>query len=219
MYLHPTTDVVSGKIGPDHVQHVDRERTESDGLLVLIVPRAPELPGLVPDLLHLRVVLDDDDVLEVRAGTGIGSVAVQPVLRVAGRAARVYADLEIYRSPAQAGGQVHAVSVTVMALAEHDPVERFVETQEHLHRVLLALDVQRHDLGHVRGRAVRPRVAQRVAHRAADRVRLVHGVRLLGLLLLLLLLRWRWRRRRPVVTARVVIVVFTGLLLRRRRRQ
>ena len=40
---------------------------ECDGLLVEVVPGAPEPPGLIPDLLELRVVLDDDGVLDVRA--------------------------------------------------------------------------------------------------------------------------------------------------------
>jgi len=212
LYLHPTADVVAGEVGADHVQHVHRERAERDRLLVLVVPRAPQLARLVPNLLHLRVVLDDDDVLEVRAGPGVGAVPVQAVLRVAGRAARVYADLEVDGSAAEPGGQMDAVAVAVVALAEHDPVERLVEAQEHLHRVLLALDVQRHDFGLVGGRGAGPRVAQRVAHRAG-RVRLVHG---LGQLLLLLLLLLR-RRRRTVIVAGTVMVQLAGLLLLRRR--
>jgi len=54
----------------------------------------------------------------------------------------VHADFEVDGRPAQTGRQVHAVSVAVMTLTEHDPVERFVEAQEHLHRVFLALDIQ-----------------------------------------------------------------------------
>ena len=40
---------------------------ECDGLLVEVVPSAPKPPGLIPDLLELRVVLDDDGVLDVGA--------------------------------------------------------------------------------------------------------------------------------------------------------
>jgi len=76
LYLHPTSDVVTGEVSSDHVQHIDRERPEGDGLLVLVVPRAPELPGLIPDLLNLWVVLDDDDVLEVSAGSGVGPIPI-----------------------------------------------------------------------------------------------------------------------------------------------
>ncbi len=62
--LHPAADVVSGEIGSDDVQHVDGEGAESDGLLVLIVPSAAQLAGLIPDFLDLWVELDDDGVLE-----------------------------------------------------------------------------------------------------------------------------------------------------------
>ena len=69
--LHPAADVVSGEIRPHHVQHVDGERPEGDGLFVLVVPRAAELPGLVPHFLHLRIELDDDGVLEERSRAGL----------------------------------------------------------------------------------------------------------------------------------------------------
>jgi len=76
LYLHPTSDVVTGEVSSDHVQHVDRERPEGNGLLVLVVPRAPKFPGLIPDLLHLWVVLDDDDVLEVSARSGVSPISI-----------------------------------------------------------------------------------------------------------------------------------------------
>ena len=53
---------------------------ECDGLLVLVVPRAPQLPGLVPDLLHLGIVLHHNGVLKEGAGAGVRAVAVQTVL-------------------------------------------------------------------------------------------------------------------------------------------
>lgn len=62
--LHPATDVVASEIGTDDVQHVDGERSEGDGLFVLVVPCASEFAGLIPDFLHLRVELDNDRVLE-----------------------------------------------------------------------------------------------------------------------------------------------------------
>lgn len=67
LYLHPAAHVVSGKVRSDDVQHVHWERSEGNALLVLVVPRASQLPRLVPDLLHLGVVLDHDDVLKVRS--------------------------------------------------------------------------------------------------------------------------------------------------------
>ena len=69
--LHPAADVVTGKVGPDDVQHVDGERAEGDGLLVLVVPRAAQLAGLIPHFLHLRVELDNDRVLEECPWTGL----------------------------------------------------------------------------------------------------------------------------------------------------
>ena len=61
--------------------HSDRKPVspECDGLLVLVVPRAPQLPGLVPDLLDLWVVLHHNRVLEEGAGAGVRAVAVETV--------------------------------------------------------------------------------------------------------------------------------------------
>ena len=47
------------------------ERSKGDGFLVVVVPGAPELPGLVENLLNLRVVLNDDRGLHV-AARGVG---------------------------------------------------------------------------------------------------------------------------------------------------
>lgn len=60
---------------------------------------------------HLWVVLDDDDVLEVRSRAGVRSVAVQTVLRVARRTARVHSDLEGGLEAAQPRRQVHTVTI------------------------------------------------------------------------------------------------------------
>lgn len=150
--LHPAANVVAGEVRPHHVQHVDGEGPEGHGLLVLVVPRAAQLPGLIPHLLHLGIVLDDDDVLEVGAcpgSAGFVAVALAVVVRVSGSAALMESDVEAGRAPAQAGGQVDAVHVAVVALGEDDAVEGLVELDEHLHAVLLALHVQGHDLGHV----------------------------------------------------------------------
>ena len=66
LYLHPAANVVAGEVGAHHVQHVDGERAERDRLLVQIVPSAPQLSRLIPNFLNLRVILHDDNVLEVR---------------------------------------------------------------------------------------------------------------------------------------------------------
>jgi len=65
--LHPALQVVAEEVSGDRVQHVHLERLERDRLLVEVVPRAPQLARLIPHLLHVRVVLDDDGVLHVAA--------------------------------------------------------------------------------------------------------------------------------------------------------
>lgn len=63
--LHPAAHVVSGKVGSDNIQHVHGERSECYRFLVLVMPSASQFPGLIPDFLDLRVVLDHDGVLKV----------------------------------------------------------------------------------------------------------------------------------------------------------
>lgn len=115
--LHPTLQVVAEEIGRDRVQHVYLERLECDGLLIEVVPRATQLARLVPDLLHVRVVLDDDRVLHVAAtgslpvtGHGTGS-------RTAGRchSAAVQKYLERGAQMPGAGFHVHAMWIAVEA--------------------------------------------------------------------------------------------------------
>ena len=79
----------------------------------------------------------------------LGAVAVEAVLGVARRAARVDAHVKVGGLAAKSGRQVDAVGVGKVALGEDDAVERLVELDKHLHQILLALDVQRDDSGHV----------------------------------------------------------------------
>ena len=140
---------------------------ESDGLLVLIVPRAPKLPGLVPDLLHLRVVLDNDCVLEVGSRARVGAVSIKAIFCnkedenlgqfifndvstcVASCAAAVDGDVKVGVALAGLGGQVDTVEVAEVSLAEDDTVEGLVKLEGDLHQVLLTLDIEAGDLGHV----------------------------------------------------------------------
>jgi hypothetical protein len=184
--LHPAADVVSGEVRPHHVQHVHGEGTERHGFLVLVVPSTTQFPRLVPHFLHLRVVLDHYDVLEVGTRTGLRAVPVQTIFGVPRGTTRVDPDLEMCGRPAQTGRKVDTMDITVVTLAEDNPVEGFVKTDVHLHQVLLALDVERDDLGHVWNRRG-PDIAA-----ATSRAILVH--RLFG-----------WGRRWPVVRVLVVI--------------
>ena len=115
------------------------ERPESDAFLVVVVPGAPQLAGLVPHLLDQRVVLDDHRVLHVAASR----VRLPVRLRVprAGHAARVEEDLEAGGDGARASCKVDAVRVAVEAFAEDHPVERPVKLNVHPYTGLLALDL------------------------------------------------------------------------------
>lgn len=81
--------------------------------------RLTEQGRVLPYLLDVGVVLDDDGVLDVGArGRGpVAAVVAAAALLVAGRghAARVEEDLEGGAEVARAGLEVHAVRVTVKA--------------------------------------------------------------------------------------------------------
>ena len=74
---------------------------------------------------------------------------VSVVTCVPGGSTGVDGDVELSVALADSGGQVDAVDITVVALAEDDSLERLVEGNGDLHQVLLALDVEAGDLGHV----------------------------------------------------------------------
>lgn len=57
--LHPAADVVTGEVGPHHVQHVHGEGPERHRLLVQVVPGTAQLARLVPHLLHLGHASND----------------------------------------------------------------------------------------------------------------------------------------------------------------
>ena len=118
---------------------VHLERAERDRLLVVVVPGAPQLAGLVPHLLDQRVVLDDHRVLHVAAS----GVRLPVRLRVprAGHAARIEEDLEAGGDGARPSCKVDAVRVAVEAFAEDHPVEGTVELDVHSNACLLALDL------------------------------------------------------------------------------
>ena len=148
--LHPASDVVSGKVSANDVQHVNGERSEGDGLLVLVVPRAPQLASLIPDLLNLGIVLDDNCVLKEGSRSRVSSISVKSVLGVSSGSARVDGDVEFGAGAAESGGQVNAVDIGVVALGEDDSVEWLVEFDKYFHQVLFTGHVEADNLGHVR---------------------------------------------------------------------
>ena len=55
--LHPALEIVTQEVSCDRVEHVHLEGPEGDRLLIVVVPRAPELSGLIPYLLNQGIIL------------------------------------------------------------------------------------------------------------------------------------------------------------------
>lgn len=142
--LHPASHIISSKVRSNHVQHIHGERPERYALLVLIVPRASQLPGLIPNLLHLRIVLQYNYVLEVRSRSRFRSriPIVQSIISISGCSTLINPNVESSRTLAQPGRQVDAVDVAVVALREYDTEEGLIELNEHLHALLFTFHVQ-----------------------------------------------------------------------------
>ncbi len=119
------------EVGDDHGRLGSR-------LLVVGEPLAPQPLGLVPGLDEVRVVLDDDRVL------------VEPSVEVRLRAARLVVDVEAVVLASRVRADVDAVPVPVLALAEHEALERARELDPHAHVRLAAHDLEVLDLRHVR---------------------------------------------------------------------
>ena len=100
---------------------------------------------------------------------------------VSSRPARVDRYVELGLTSANPGWQVDAVDVAVEALAEDDSVERLVELDRDLHQVLLALDIEAGDLGHIR-LSLWPRIILLLGglHIGGCRIRGLRGVLLFG---------------------------------------
>lgn len=119
MDLHPTLQVVAQEVGRDSVQHVHLERLERDRLLVEIVPRTPQLASLVPDLLHVRIVLDDDGVLHITSAGRLPVSGHSASAHASGTARRRHAAAvqQYLKRGAQVtctGFHVHAVRIAVV---------------------------------------------------------------------------------------------------------
>ena len=124
------------------------ERSKGDGLLVVVVPGAPELPGLVPDLLDQGVILDDDGVLHV-APRGVG-LPVGLRVPAARHPATVQEDLETGGDGSWSRGQVDTVGVAVEAFAEDHAIEGSVKLDIDPDAALLTLNLNILDLGQIR---------------------------------------------------------------------
>lgn len=129
--LHPALQVVAQEVGSDSVQHVHLERLERDRLLVEIVPRASQLASLVPDLLYVRIVLDDDGVLHVTSagrlsvsGHGASTHASSTARRR--HAAAVQQDLERGAQVTGTGFHVHAVRIAVVTCENYVWLENYL---------------------------------------------------------------------------------------------
>ena len=123
------------------------EWSECDRLLIVIVPGAPQFPGLVPHLLHQGVVLHDDGVLH-EAASRVG-LAVCLSITTATHTAAVEENLKAGRNAAGASREVVTVGVAVESFAKDHPVERPVELDVDPDARLFALHLDIHDLGEV----------------------------------------------------------------------
>ena len=68
--LHPTLKIIPEEVGGHGMEHVNLEWTERDGLFIEIIPSTSQLPGLIPNFLDQRIILDDDRVLHKSPGRG-----------------------------------------------------------------------------------------------------------------------------------------------------
>jgi len=146
--LTPEVQLYDVQVGDDHGRL-------GRGLLVVVVPLAPQPLGLVPHLQQVLVVLHHHRVLvELAVQVGLGAA---PRVRYAEREERL------------AGGRrhVHAPRVRVLALGRHDALERLRELQVHVHVVLAAHHLQRLDRRHAVRPFQRPDVAGTAAAAAA----------------------------------------------------
>ena len=64
--------------------------------------------------------------------------------------ARVDGNIKGGIASANTSWKVDTVHITVESLAEDDTIERLIKLDGHLHQILLALNVEAGDLGHVR---------------------------------------------------------------------
>ena len=64
--------------------------------------------------------------------------------------ARVDGNIKGGIASANTSGQMDTVNITVESLAKDNTIERFVKLDGHLHQILLALNVEAGDLGHIR---------------------------------------------------------------------
>ena len=111
--LHPASHIVTSKICTNDIQHVHREGSERDWFLILIMPSASEFASLIPNLLHLGIVLDDDGIFEKGSGTGICSITIQSIFGVSSGAARIDTDVKLSVVATQSSWQMYAIDIAV----------------------------------------------------------------------------------------------------------
>ena len=111
--LHPASHIVTSKICTNDIQHVHREGSERDWFLILIMPSASKFASLIPNLLHLGIVLDDDGIFEKGSGTGICSITIQSIFGVSSGAARIDAHVKLSVVATQSSWQMYAIDIAV----------------------------------------------------------------------------------------------------------
>lgn len=111
---------------------------------------------LIPNLLHIRIILNDDGVFNVASRWRRCTVLLTVVIRRTAHATTVQENLERRTQMAGAGFQMHAVSITVETFGENHAVKRTIEFDVDAHVSLFALHLQMLNLRTVVWCAQRP---------------------------------------------------------------
>lgn len=115
---------------------------------------------LIPNLLHIRIILNDDGVFNVASRWRRCTVLLTVVIRRTAHAATVQENLEGRTQMAGARFQMHTVSITVEAFGENHAVKRTIEFDVDAHVSLFALHLQMLNLRTVVRCAQRPRIVR-----------------------------------------------------------
>lgn len=153
--LHPALQIIAKEVGGNGMEHVNLEGSESHGFFVKVVPSAPEFSRLIPNLLDVRIVLNDYRVLDVTSGRSRRPISRSIVIGRAAHAARIQEDLEGRAQVASSWLEMNAVRIRVESFAEYHPIERTIELDVHSHVSFFALNLKMLDLRRVR-RSERP---------------------------------------------------------------
>lgn len=114
------------------------------------MPGTAKFSRLIPDLLDLWIVLDDNRILKECSGSCLCSVSIQSILGITSRATTVDGDVEVNAVLPSIRRKMNTTSMAIVAFAEDDSVEWFIEFNGDFHQIFLTLDIQMDNFGGVR---------------------------------------------------------------------